>query len=216
MIVPHNKKILLHWGGHACLEFSGSTYCVLYLYDYLYKGSKKVQVNFNVPIPQELHPKDEQGHYIRGRKLNSMECMWRGLGYHTYPATNPKVFTLKVQLQDYVENFCKSRKLTSMWIYMNRPIDLHGLRYSEFFQQFIMTKNRPTNNERQWFQLTSLGYDYGGAIYIRARQDIENVIIRLNIVMMGMGELYYLRLILMNKPILSYKDARTVNGMLLC
>jgi len=145
-----------------------------------------------------------------------MECMWRGLGYHTYPATNPKVFTLKVQLQDYVENFCKSRKLTSMWIYMNRPIDLHGLRYSEFFQQFIMTKNRPTNNERQWFQLTSLGYDYGGAIYIRARQDIENVIIRLNIVMMGMGELYYLRLILMNKPILSYKDARTVNGMLLC
>ena len=212
MVVPHNRLILLHWGGHACLEFSGSTYCVLYLYDYLYKGSKKVQVNFNVPIANELHPKDEQGQYIRGRKLNSMECMWRGLGYHTYPATNPKVYTLKVQLQDYVENFRRLRKLTSMAIYMGRPSELFGLRYSEFFQQFVMTRNAPMNNDRQWFQLSSLGNEYGAPVYIKARKDTERVIVRLNMVMMGMGELYYLRLILMNKPISSYVDARTVHG----
>jgi hypothetical protein len=187
---------------------------VLYLYDYLYKGSKKVQVNFNVPIPNLLHPKDEQGQYIRGRKLNSMECMWRGLGYQTYPATNPKVFTVKVQLQDYVDNFTRLKKLTSMAIYLNRPMALFDLRYIEFYQQYVMTRNRPTNDERRWFELTSMGNNYGAAVYIRARKHTERVIVRLNVVMMGMGELYYLRLILMNKPISSYIDARTVNGML--
>ena len=204
------------------MEFSGSTYCVLYLYDYLYKGSKKVQVNFNTPVPNELnpvpnelHPKDEQGHYIRGRKLNSMECMWRGLGYHTYPATNPKVFTLKVQFEDYVDNFKRHRKLTSMGIYLNRPTELFGLRYSEFFQQFVLTRKRPNNDERRWFHLTSMDNQYGAAVYMKARKESDRVIVRLNMVMMGMGELYYLRLILMNKPILSYIDARTVNGMLI-
>ena len=215
MTVPHNRQILLDWGGHACLEFSGSTYCVLYLYDYLYKGSKKVQVNFNVPTVNCLHPKDEQGQYIRGRKLNSMECMWRGLGYQTYPATKPKVFTLKVQLQDYVDTFKRLGKLTSIAIYFNRPLELFELRYSEFFQQYVMTRDRPASDERRWFHLTSMGHDYGANVYIRERKDIDNVIVRLNMVLMGMGELYYLRLILMNKPASSYVDARTVNGMLL-
>lgn len=31
-VVPHNKKILLHWNGHANVEFAGSTFLVIYLY----------------------------------------------------------------------------------------------------------------------------------------------------------------------------------------
>lgn len=31
-IVPHNRKILMDWNGHANVEFAGSTYIVLYLY----------------------------------------------------------------------------------------------------------------------------------------------------------------------------------------
>jgi len=30
-IVPHNKRILLAWNGHANVEFAGSTYLVIYL-----------------------------------------------------------------------------------------------------------------------------------------------------------------------------------------
>jgi len=30
--VPHNRKILLDWNGHANVEFAGSTFLVLYLY----------------------------------------------------------------------------------------------------------------------------------------------------------------------------------------
>jgi len=31
-VVPHNKKILMAWDGHANVEFAGSTFLVLYLY----------------------------------------------------------------------------------------------------------------------------------------------------------------------------------------
>ena len=31
-VVPHHKKILLHWNGHANVEFAGSTFLVIYLY----------------------------------------------------------------------------------------------------------------------------------------------------------------------------------------
>jgi len=33
MVVPHNKSILLAWNGHANVEFAGSTFLVIYLYN---------------------------------------------------------------------------------------------------------------------------------------------------------------------------------------
>jgi len=35
-VVPHNRKILEDWNGHANVEFAGSTFLVLYLYKVQY------------------------------------------------------------------------------------------------------------------------------------------------------------------------------------
>ena len=45
-VVPHNKKILMAWDGHANVEFAGSTFLVLYLYkvDY-YTRSYNLLIN---------------------------------------------------------------------------------------------------------------------------------------------------------------------------
>ena len=43
-IVPHNRDIVIDWDGHANLEFAASTYCIFYLYSYLFKGNRKVQL----------------------------------------------------------------------------------------------------------------------------------------------------------------------------
>ena len=76
-IVPHNRGMMMDWDAHFNVEYCGSTYAVLYLYKYLFKGSHKLKVTFNARgAPDPLHPRDEIGHYIRGRKLSSMECMW--------------------------------------------------------------------------------------------------------------------------------------------
>ena len=46
-ITPHHRGMLLDWGAHLNLEFCGSTYTALYLYNYLFKGNKKVKVQFD-------------------------------------------------------------------------------------------------------------------------------------------------------------------------
>ena len=40
-IVAHNREMLLDCGCHVNTEFCASTYCIIYLYKYLYKGKKK-------------------------------------------------------------------------------------------------------------------------------------------------------------------------------
>ena len=42
MVVSHNKKLLLDWNGHCNVEYCGKTYAVLYLYNYLFKGTAKI------------------------------------------------------------------------------------------------------------------------------------------------------------------------------
>jgi hypothetical protein len=37
-VVPHNREMLLDCGCHVNTEFCASTYCIIYLYKYLYKG----------------------------------------------------------------------------------------------------------------------------------------------------------------------------------
>jgi hypothetical protein len=79
-VVPHNRKLLLDWGGHAYIDWCGSTYTVLYLYKYLYKGAKKVK--FRLENAEDVDDRDEITLYLRGRYLCSMDAAWRILGYH--------------------------------------------------------------------------------------------------------------------------------------
>ena len=43
-VVVHNRQMLLDLKCHCNTEFSASTYSVIYLYKYLFKGNKKVQM----------------------------------------------------------------------------------------------------------------------------------------------------------------------------
>ena len=40
-IVPYNLQMILDWGSHLNIEYSGSAYCALYMYKYCYKGAAK-------------------------------------------------------------------------------------------------------------------------------------------------------------------------------
>ena len=44
-VVSHNVLILEDLNAHVNVEYTGSTYCVIYLYKYLFKGRKKVSEN---------------------------------------------------------------------------------------------------------------------------------------------------------------------------
>jgi len=66
-VVPHNREVLLDWDGHINVEYAGTSYTVLYLYKYLFKGNKKLKA-----FLQELdesQKKDEHFMYLRGRYI---------------------------------------------------------------------------------------------------------------------------------------------------
>lgn len=133
-VVPHNREILLDWDGHANLEFAASTYCIFYLYSYLFKGNKKVQLQLN--NVGDINKDDEINIYLRGRMLTSMDAMWRVFGYQTYPAPYPAVRLIKAKLPIEVTAWCNEGKLTDIYVYFQRPQSLASLTVCEFYTYY--------------------------------------------------------------------------------
>jgi len=98
-IVPHNPETLLDWDAHLNVEFSATVNHILYMFKYLYKGSKKQ--SFDLEQRNEEQENDISL-YLKGRILCSMDAMSRILGFHTYPKSSPAVKTIKVKLPVYV------------------------------------------------------------------------------------------------------------------
>ena len=134
-VVPHNKLLLKDWNGHANVEFAGSTYTVIYLYKYLFKGSKKVKMRLD--NADDIPNDDEISLYLRGRYLCSMDCYWRILGHETYPASSPSVRIVKVISEEKSIQNLNDNKISDIMIYFNRPPTLHYLRYTELFNLYL-------------------------------------------------------------------------------
>ena len=79
---------------------------------------------------------DEIRLYIKGRYLCSMDAVWRVLGYHTYPATEPSVLTVKCKLPQQVLLLLEDGKCCDMLVYLERPQQLHQLKMGEFFKEY--------------------------------------------------------------------------------
>jgi len=47
-VVPHNPECLLDWDAHLNVEFSGTVNHILYMFKYLYKGTKKEGFNIDI------------------------------------------------------------------------------------------------------------------------------------------------------------------------
>jgi hypothetical protein len=78
-VVPHVRRILTDWEGHAHTDWCASSYTPIYLYKYLYtsKGAKKVK--FRLDNADDINDKDEISRYIRGRYLLQYGCLLEGL-----------------------------------------------------------------------------------------------------------------------------------------
>jgi hypothetical protein len=96
-----NRLIILDWKGHANVEFSNTARNVLYLFNYLYKGSSKQSVRLD-PNGVVIEQNDEIKQYLMGRFLCAMDATWQILGYQTYPAPSPAVRTIKVKTSQTV------------------------------------------------------------------------------------------------------------------
>ena len=218
MIVVHNRQILIDWDGHACCEYSGSTYTLLYLYSYLFKGQKKVKLNI-ASVDKDIL-KDEHAMYIKGRKLCSHDAVWRILGYQTYPASNPKVIVVKVRTQAFTEVFMREKKLTHLVVYFSaqnlnaQEYPFVGLTFKDFFQKYTVVRyGQAEVLKPNMTPLLELNGKYGSkGIAIRERSARMRVICRVTMVSIKAGELWYLRTLLLHHSYKSFKMCKDYNG----
>jgi hypothetical protein len=128
-IVSYEMNMLMDANCHCNVEWCGSNYTCVYLYKYIFKGSKKER--FRLKNADDILDDDEKNLYLRARMICSMDAAWRVMGYHTYPSSNPTVTLVKVQTPAEVVTFTNNPnpekyppKLTDLYVYFNRPANI--------------------------------------------------------------------------------------------
>ena len=209
-VVPHNKYLLKDWNGRANVEFAGSVYTVIYLYKYLFKGSKKVKLQLT--NADDVNNNNEIKLYIRGRYLCAMDCYWRILGHETYPAPTPSVRIIKIVSEQNSAQSLSKGNTPDIIIYFIRPSELQNLKYTELFNKYTWSYNRPHSfheNDQDCYIVKTA--ENAKNIYLYKRCFSKPSITRLETIAVMAGEIFFLRLILYNFPKQSYKDCFCFN-----
>jgi len=217
-VVPHNTNILLDWNGHANVEYSGSSYCIIYLYKYLFKGRKKVSARVSNRQKNRDRPTDEIDAYVKGRYMCAMDAMWRTYGYQTYPGSIPAVNLVKVMLEKTAMDYLNiNKQLTDIVVYFNRPTALLPLLYNQMFNEYSWSYKllktyvrQPALRDVAFWELVILPLNR--PIYIMKKVNPNPSITRIGMLCILTGEIYYLRILMVNCPVLSWKDAKTFEG----
>jgi len=228
-VVSYHIQILIDWDGHINVAYCGKAYVVLYLYKYLFKGNKKLKIDFD--NTKELHKDDEISHYLRGRLICGMDAMWRCFGYQTYPASTPSITLIKVKLPYHLNSICNDGKICDLEIYFRRPLCLHNLTYIQFFDLYDYGYMYPKTYNKRGILLNNedsidncvfnisdrcldlLRSSKVKTLYIYKRLNPKNSITRMSMVYVYMGEIYYLRLLLYLVPAFSYDELLEYNGI---
>jgi hypothetical protein len=134
-IVPYNLQMIMDWDSHINMEYSGSSYCALYLYKYCYKGAARKE-RIDLGSGQEHDSLDEIKLFIYGRIMCSMAAVCRMYGYQDYPAPEPPVCAFKVCSGAQLKDFIQKCKVTNLQIYYNHPAELDGLKYTDFLTKY--------------------------------------------------------------------------------
>jgi hypothetical protein len=204
-IVAHNRYILYMWQGHSCIYSSNSTQSLIYLYEYLYKGAKRAKLDY---IPEDtIKKEDEILQYIRGRKLCAMEVMWHIFGYQMYPHSNPSIKVIKVIAEDVLDVRLENNEIPKLHQYFCRHNDLKDLKFTEYFTDYTLT----TQNKKNVTLKSKIKLANGKTYYDKKVDHPEKHFCRIERVHYSSGELFFLRIILLNRPVVSYEDALICN-----
>jgi len=126
---------------------------------------------------------------------------------------------IKVKTEHEINKIIQDGHICDLLIYFNRSQLHQHLTYPNFFQCFtysyilpVKLRNYEPNNEDNYYIKIRLP-NIRKEVYIYKRNATKISITRLEMVPLVIGEKWYLRLILYSQPVLSFKDARTVNGI---
>ena len=214
-VVPHNMALLKRFHAHLNVEIAATVNVIMYLYKCLYKGPEIVR--YNVQAGGDVN--DEIECYKRARYISATDAAWRIMGFHVNHR-DPAVRTLPVHLpgQDFVVfdeadaaaavTATTGRAVSPLDKYLCRPADFRDMSYVDFHEKVVEPAPRARPGPDDYVYLVK-----NAEIRIRRRK-LRSMICRMNIVQPSMGEVYYLRLLLLHTCPTSFDDSRTVDGQL--
>jgi hypothetical protein len=126
--------MIMNWDSYINVEYSGSAYCVLYLYKYCYKSAARIEC-IGLSSEQEHDSLDEIKLFIYGRIMCSMAAVWRMYGYQDYPAPEVPVCAFRVRSGAQLNDFIQQCKVTDLQIYYNHPAELDALKYTDILKK---------------------------------------------------------------------------------
>jgi hypothetical protein len=219
-IVPYNLEILMDWGSHLNLEYcGGSPLSALYLYNYCFKGASRRE-RIEITSEQEDDSQDEIKLFIYGRVMCSMAAVWRLYGYQDYPASHPAVTVFKVRTGAQLNDFSQHGQVTDLMVYYSRPLELHRLKFTEFFEMYNSDchlpkyyQDRPNEENMSYFKVS---IDLAATIVTRfIYKPVKQCprCVRMEMLYPMHGDIFWLRLILLKRPVLNDQDALTFHPL---
>ena len=213
-VVGHNQFMLVDWGAHHNVESAVSVLSILYLYNYLFKGNKKVIGRaMRDPDRDAEDTIDEIEVYLKGRLLCAHDCTNRALGYETYPATQPSVATIAVKTESQVAYYTSKKNACDMYVYMEtRHIEaLQHMTFEQLFTEYYATYDTPSptrlsRGPQFCYEIKSPKNDK--QFYIFKYIDNKPHLVRMEMLYPSVGDAWYLRLILQRRPVKNWRDAR--------
>lgn len=219
-VVGHNTFMLLDWQAHMNVEVVVSILCILYLFSYVFKGNKKViacaagHTPETTPFASDAPTgTNEVEIYVNGRLLCANDAIGRGLGYPTYPASSPNCKSISVKTQSQAKFYATDNKSTDIQVYFTALTIHPALRHytmEKFYRDYHAEYKAPTasmiaRGEGFSYEITLEGAKKRQWVVKYVRD--QDHIVRLEMLYPSMGDIWYLRLILRNRPVVDWEDA---------
>src|SRR4051812_3030093 len=204
---------------HVNVDVCFTVNVFMYLYKYLFKGPDRAKFAIRVAgVDQD--PVNEVEDYVKARYLSASEAAWRICSFDITTKT-PAVVPIPVHLPG--ANFHQMMRrdqdastASKLLRYFARPRlpEFRALRILEYYSTYRLESynlwSPPPLGEGRWLEEEREGFRQ--QIVIR-RVRATKVVSRLHTVPPRMGELYYLRSLLLHRPADSFEDLRTVLGV---
>ena len=202
-VVPYHPETLLIWNAHMNAQYVTSKGFARYVTKYIAKSEPSHIFN--------ITDNDKFREHIIARRLGAMEAMFLILGEPIcnssiqvkYLNTDPPnirskaVLPVHLLINEEDDPYFKD----PVEKYMNRPTDetFDQITYPEYFERYIVQKNRPTNTRRNIFQ-----DQLGNYVFERTKP----IIVRHRFLKTTDGELYFYQLLLKNIPVRSEEELK--------
>ncbi|PIL35223.1 hypothetical protein GSI_03013 [Ganoderma sinense ZZ0214-1] len=232
-VVPHCLPLVRKYRCHMNFEVASTSHIFQYLFKYIHKGPDHAKFavvadhSASDPSAAPTHI-DEINEYWDGRYLSAAEATWRILGFHI-TKKEPAVSALPVHTYDrrmhYRQYGHQQQSLSLLERYFRRPLgtfiqpngdsrSFDSLTYSEYFTLFRLSTWNASNDDRPLYYNESI-HDSAPPLHVIQRQTSHPHVARLHTARPTEGERFYFRAILRSRPVRSFVDARTVDGIVL-